>query len=186
MKRTLVGWLVVATLVARALGQGTILWDEAVNGPLSNDAQFPTSLQPLTLGTNSLMGAVELTPHGANWGHDEDVFIITVPADMRVGMIGASADRSTSAWIGNPSFLTEYGFAIISSGGNLLPLWELTSLAPGTYGMVLVDSDFQPYPTAANYRLDFVVEAIPEPASVCLLLGGLGWLGIGIRARSKS
>jgi hypothetical protein len=178
VKRAIQVLALALLLTANARGQGTILWDESVNGPLSNDGGNPTSLQPLAFGTNSVIGSVQLTPVGAGWGRDDDVFTFTVPTGMQVSLLAANVDRSTAAWIGTPSFLTEYGFAITSSNGDLLPLWGLSSLSLGTYGMYLSDNDFQSFPTTVNYRLDFFVQAVPEPRALSLALAGLGLIGI--------
>ena len=47
-----------ALAATSALGQGTILWEESVNGPISNEFGEPTFFGALQDGTNSLMGSV--------------------------------------------------------------------------------------------------------------------------------
>ena len=50
-------FLILACAHLAALGQGVILWDESVNGELSQDFAHPTSLTPVLAGTNSVIGA---------------------------------------------------------------------------------------------------------------------------------
>lgn len=177
MKRTLVGWLVVTALAARVLGQGTILWDETVNGPLSNDPQNPTVLLLTSAGKNSLLGVTTIEPIGNNYAIYGDYFVLTVPPNSSINAISIQVDRPfVATWLGNQTYSTEQAFVGNPSTGDLLDQWGLISIGSGGYGVYLANHDAGPVISIANYRLDFVVEPIPEPASLWLLLGGLASL----------
>src|SRR5437867_928488 len=89
-----------ALLAWNTSGQGTLLWDESVNGPLSNSPDSPTSLSPLQPGTNTLVASVQATPNGAGWGVDDDIFTFSVPSGWQVTSIQLTKDRVVWAWIG--------------------------------------------------------------------------------------
>lgn len=166
--------LLLALSVAPAFGQGTILWDEAVNGKLSEDYQHPTALPTLGLGTNSLIGSVEYIDYGSIGFRSDDVVLIRLPDSFRVVSLVLASDHPVLVWFGTSGFDSEWGHAF-GTTGDLLP--QIADLVPGEYGMYVGNGDFNSGSFTPHYRLDFVVEAIPEPASLWLLLGGLGWLG---------
>jgi len=169
---------VLALLVVKALSQGTILWNESVNGALSNDYTQPTSLGMLQVGTNSVFGKTEFIPSGGGGVAFEDYVTFSVPSENRIGNLWLASDKPVAAWFGTPDFGSEYGYIINPSNGNLLSLWGFSSISAGTYGMYIKNYDFNSGLSVANYRLDFVIEAIPEPSSLWLLVGGLGFMGI--------
>lgn len=175
-ERTLTAVLSGLLLTTAALGQSTIIWDEQVNGSFANLPGKAFSVGTLGLGTNSLLGATMLTPNGVGgWGVDADYFRVTVPSGIHVTELRFTVDRDSWIWLGDATFSNEYGSAINPQNGDLLSQWGLGSLTAGAYGMYVSDYDLQTFPTAANYRLDFVV--VPEPSACSLLLlsasGGL-------------
>ena len=179
LRRILTGWLLVAALASRALGQGTILWDEPVQGAFSQDFRLPTSLSPFQAGTHSIVGTTTAEPVGNNWSVHPDFFILTVPDNLVISGIQLQIDKSNVwAWLGDITFFNQLAFAGRPTSGDLLSQWNLNAIWPGSYGVYMSNNDLQPYSSVANYRLDFVVQVIPEPASLWLLLGGLGCLGI--------
>src|SRR5262245_43977153 len=97
--------IVAATVLftGAAHGQGTfILWDESVNGELSDSGDRPTSLTPLRPGVNTLLGATEVERVGNNWlGHDE-FFTIQIPTNLYISAITIQVDKpSVWTWIGD-------------------------------------------------------------------------------------
>ena len=72
--KQLTALMVGLVLASSAYGQGTILWDEAVNGPLSNDFAHPTSLSTMQMGSNSVRGATEYFDFGGNGAVAPDYF----------------------------------------------------------------------------------------------------------------
>jgi hypothetical protein len=185
--KAIIGIFTLAGAIAfSARGQGTILWDESVNGPLSNNPDAPSSLQPLTGGTNTIFAAVQATPHGTGWGVDDDLFIFIVPSGLQVTSIDFALDGIAAAWLGNSSFTANYGYAVTSSNGDLLSTMGIGPLGSGTYGMYVGDRDLQSIPTVANYRLDFFAQSIPEPNSLSLVFFGLGFLSVRRLRRCRS
>ena len=164
--------------VATALGQGTTLWNESVNGPLSNDGNNPTSLSPMMAGTNSVIGMTEVVPVGNNWFGSPDFFTLTVPSNFVVSAVYLSIDKpNVWTWVGDPTFSNQLGFSFSPSTGELLAQLSLHSLTSGTYGMYMDNHDQQAVTSIASYRLDFFVQTVPEPGAVSLLLVGAGVVG---------
>jgi len=158
-----------------AFGQVTILWNESVNGEISQDGSPPTSLGALQLGTNSIFGATECVPYGNIWGAYPDIFTFEVPSDFIVTATYIQVDLPYIwAWIGDSTFSNEIAFDLNPSTGQLLSQWGISSISPGLYGMYLQSADAQPYTTTAHYELDFVAEYAPEPGTIGLLLLGAG------------
>jgi hypothetical protein len=173
------GYLKILMLVqafgSAAFGQGTILWDESVNGQLSENAASPTQLGSLQAGTNTIIGATEIEPLGGNnFLVHGDFFTFTVPGGASLNGGYLTVDKpNVSVWIGDAGFSTQLGYTANSSPGNLFPQWQIGDLQPGSYGMYLENHDAGPTLSVANYRLDFVSQSVPEPG-----LTALGVLGI--------
>lgn len=173
---TTVGILVF--LAAQAFGQVTILWDESVNGPLSQYFANPTALPQFQLGTNSVIGSTELERMGNNWvGHD-DFFTIQVPGGATVSSVMVQVDRPNAGiWLGDQGYASQQAFAANPSIGPLLPQWGIQSIGSGIYGIYVADNDQQSVTTLLNYRLDFFVQAIPEPGVVSFFMICAGVVG---------
>src|SRR5713101_2920083 len=119
---------------AAALGQGVLLWDESVNGELSQDFTHPTSLTPLLAGTNSVIGATEIIPYGNNWRGYPDDFLVTIPSNLVVTAVYLAVDRpKVWAWIGDPSYSDQLGWTQNPTNGDLLLQWGVGSLGSGVY-----------------------------------------------------
>ena len=162
-----------------ALGQGTILWDESSNGPLSQDFNNPSLLGLLQAGTNSIVGATESIPNGNNWTTYPDIFVISVPANLTVSSIRLQINKNNIwAWLGDQTYLNTLGFAMNPTNGDLLSQLGFGSVRSGTYGMYLDNHDLQSVTSIANYRLDFFLQSIPEPTSTSLVFLGFGCLGL--------
>lgn len=178
MKRGLLCASLWASLIS-SQGQGTILWDEAVNGPLSQNYEHPTILTPLQIGTNSLIGTSLTEWKSNNWFAQADYFLFQVAEKTRVSFVGATIDTPRATfWIGDSGFANQIAVAEILSGGALLSAWGIESVPPGAYGIELFNGNLIPQTTILNYRLDFVVDAIPEPASFWLLSASLAGMQI--------
>lgn len=164
----------------RAFSQGVILWDESVNGELSQDFTHPTSLTPLLAGTNSVIGATEVVPYGNNWGGYPDYFVIHVPTNLLVTAAYLTIDKpNVSSWIGDPGYSVQLGGIQDATNGDLVTQWGVSSIGPGAYGMYLDNHDHQAVPSVADYRLDLVAQLAPEPGSSSLLLVGAALLVVG-------
>ena len=172
--------LAIAFSAAAAFGQGTILWDEAVDGPLANDFNRPTPLGVLRIGTNSVLAAAQFVRTGEGPGGTlcDDYMVFAVEVGQFISATLAKSDNPVLLWLGDGGFGSELAVGNSSASEALMLQPTLSVVSSGTYGFYVSNRQFNAPASVANYRLDFVVEAVPEPASLCLLLGGLGWLGI--------
>lgn len=173
-----------ALSASTAFSQGRVLWDESVNGPLSFDYQSPTALGAVQPGTNSVVGSTEIEPTGPGYLVREDCFIFTVPGGSSIGGVWVQITTpNVVAWIGDQRFSTQVGYSADTSNGDLLLQWGLTSLGPDTYGMYVANHNFPAAPSIASYRLDFLVQTIPEPSGVWLGVLGISLVGLHRRRR---
>ena len=159
-----------------AFGQVTILWNESVNGEISGNSPPFTSLGTLQIGTNSIIGATEIQSIGNdNWISYPDFFTFEVPSDLEVTALYIQINKpSVWAWIGDATFSSGLAFSGGPSNGDLLSQWGLDSISSGVYGMYMDNTDLSSLFSVANYQLDFVVETVPEPGILGLLLLGAG------------
>ena len=160
--------LMATNLVTPGFAQSTILWNETVNGPFANYYLNSTFLGELSQGTNTIIGATEIEPLGANFLIQEDYFNFRVPAKSSLAGIYLQIDKpNVWTWLGD----TNYGAAMIfdqnSGSGDLMSRAGITALGTGGYAMYMACHDHQAAVAVANYRLDFVV--IPEPAAWSVL-----------------
>lgn len=163
-----------------AFGQGTILWNESVNGPLSQSFLTPTSLGPLQIGTNYLQGRVELQPNESGWTSFNDYFIFRVSPSTSLSAVHLTTDnQQMSLWLGGSAFSDRIGFVLNPANSNLFAQMGIAAISPNFYGMYVQNEDRQPFTSIANYRLDFVVQAIPEPSALAVALVSV--MGLVIR-----
>ena len=162
-----------------------ILWNEAVNGDLSNSQATPT---PLTagLGTNSVLGTVGGGTGSVDWltlhvpsGMLLDSLVLTAYTSVDPqGFIGVQ--RGTS-FVGNPGIAGSYlGYAHFGTsatngtlpptnlvGANLLPIMGNTSIAFGAQGFQppLASGDYtfliQQLGSNTTYQFDYVTVEAP-------------------------
>src|SRR4051794_27577688 len=79
------GCILLALLLnLNAHGQGTLLWNESVNGPFSQSSSTPTILGQLALGTNTIIGVTEVEPTGPSWSIHPDFFTFQVPSNSSI------------------------------------------------------------------------------------------------------
>src|SRR5689334_3667287 len=111
-------------------GAAAIIWDESINGDLSNNQSAPTSFT-LSSGVSSVVGSAgSLTADNQDWLH------FTIPAGLQLtGMtpmafVSSDANAFTgvqtgTAFVGSPSFAASFlGYTHINTsvlGVNLLP-----------------------------------------------------------------
>lgn len=174
----------------RACGQGTTLWNEAINGQFSHDFENPTTLSVLDNGTNSLLGTAEIVPAGNNWISTPDFFLIQIPVGFKVSTIFLQLNK-TNVWLGvkDASYQSDIGFTGNSLNGDLMPQLGLSQLTAGAYGMYVLSNDQQSSASIVTYRLDVILQPVPEPSGLYLFGGGLALFGFrlwcGKRRSSK-
>ncbi len=173
-------------------------WIESVSGDLSNIGTAPT---PVTLGlvSNLIAGTTGRTAGVV----DRDYFSFTLPAGTQLQSLNV---LTGSTFLGQSalSFIAVQAgpqLTVSPTGGSsagLLGWWHFGENDVGTDILGLIGSGFgaigftDPLPAGsyafwvqdtgtgiAQYRLDFGVTAVPEPAAALLLLAGLA----GIAAR---
>jgi len=168
-------FIILVWLSAQPLfGQGVILWDESVNGPLGNSPGTATSLGIMTTGTNVVMGTAVVEPTGGSWYVHEDYFRFSIPANFQLSDILLTINgQSVAVFLGTSDFNTLVGYTPSSLSGALYPQFGIQPIGSGTYGMYMANHDGQQFTSIANYRLDFVVAPVPEPTTWALFaLGG--------------
>jgi hypothetical protein len=161
------------SIAINAFGQSRTVWDESVNGPISNNGASPTFFGILQIGSSTVLGITENEPTGSSWFSHGDYFTFETPLGTEIRSLLLTIDNQrTWAWIGT-DFGNQLGFVQNSANGNLIAQWGLSSLSSGNYAMYMSNSDRQSVTTFANYRLDFLVQPIPEPSTWAVLaLGG--------------
>ena len=190
----------VAALVVLAASPGAhaaMVWDESVNGDLSNSGLAPTSLT-LNLGSNQILGD---TGDGGQ-GVDRDYFTFTLASGQALTSIRLLANTFVS---GSFSFLgiqagPQVTVAPSGAGGQLLLGWTHYSmgdigsdllpvitpsgaLSPGTYSVWVQDTG-----GPATYGFDFGVTpaVVPLPPSLLLMASSLLGLGGLFRRRTSA
>jgi len=192
--------------------RAAVIWDEAINGPFGGfDRQTP--LGPFAAGDNEIRGTVGQTSPGV---FDRDYFSFSVPAGLGLtGLIVVNATSAgpldisfigigagTAITVGpvptppDASFLLgwrHYSPADIGSdilaeiGSPISPMGAAGFVPPlgeGDYAVWIQETAMC---TTCTYDFDFVLAAIPEPASGAVVLTGLALLaGLRCHRRSRS
>ena len=165
------------------------VYDEAVNGDLSNDNLSPTSIG-LGVGQNLIVGSTVHQP-----SLDRDFFTVTVGSGQTLNAVMLSSYTTTDdlSFIGYKAggLFTNLGFSGVdgwgliggppgvSVGGDLLSFLAGGPVGPGAYSFWLQETE-----GSTTYALDYQVAAVPLPAVLPLFISGL--LGIGAMARKRT
>jgi hypothetical protein len=172
--RNRIAIVISIALVSAAPVHATIVWNESVNGDLSNDAAAPTPMV-FSVGANTIQGTViniddrarDYVSFTVQPGHVlTAINLLEYSADdigfvaINDGLTSYIPDYSTEAYFKGGAHIVEPDV-----GSNLLDLFvtrsvtsnSLTSpeLGPGDYSFLLQQTD----PVVTSYALEFVVSA---------------------------
>jgi hypothetical protein len=164
-------------------GQGSILWDEDRDGPLSNDFGAATDLGALHPGTNSILGAVQMVPIGGNYLILGDLFTVSVPSSLEMRAMWYSADQTTVVWLEQGRFVSIIASCSSPTNGELMAQMGLGVQPPGVYDFRIDNGYRRPWTTSVKYRLDLVVQPVPEPGIISLVATGAACLALLLRRR---
>ena len=182
--------LLALATAGSATSQAAVIWNEPVNGDLSNSGLSPTSLS-LGLGSNRILGSTGDSGQGV----DRDYFTFTLPAGTALtsitllnntfvsgafSFIGFQAGAQVTvqpSGAGGQALLGWTHYANGDIGTDILPSITATGEIPsGTYSVWVQDTG-----GPATYGFDFGVTPVPVPPAAILLLSGL--LGSGLVRR---
>lgn len=187
--------VIVLMLLAfgRVAGAQGVIWDEQSQGDLSGDRLMPTALT-LSPGDNLLFGII--TGDDGTGRIDRDYFSVTIPSGYRLTQLvfGSYLSKDAAAFIGiqpgpvfpnAPEGVTPgdlLGWAIFGAelvGSDILPIIGSNGqgftppLEAGTFSFwVQQTGEF------TEWSADFVVEEVPAPGSVSMLVIAASMTGI--------
>jgi hypothetical protein len=193
--RSPIRWFYLVGAAVFALpAHASVIWDESVNGDLSNLGSSPTALT-MAAGSNTVLGVTG----DQGQGTDRDYFRFDVPVGTVLSSIMLLDNTTVSGSVsflaieagpqitatpsgGNVQDLLGYGhYGNDQIGTNLLPAIVVApgpGLRSGPYSVWVQDTG-----GPAPYGFDFVVTPVPLPAAAGLLFSGLA--GLATRRRRK-
>lgn len=184
---------------------GTVVWNETVNGDLSNSGLTATAVS-FGVGSNVVQGT---TGHDATGAIDRDYFTFTIGPNQVLSSLNILAGTQTLgfSFIGLQSGTqvtlatnastaagllgwAHYGSSDI--GTNILDNMSVATngssgfsipLGPGSYAVWV--QEISPGGTVP-YAFDFEVASVPEASTWAMMLTGFGLLGLAFRRRRRS
>ena len=187
------------------------VWDESVNGDLSNDPLLPTTLT-LAPGPNDVIGQAGGAPGpDALAPFDQDFFTFTIPAGYELrsltpvrlhlstlqgdefAFIGIQGGAQITHGVSPPSFggdakglLGWLHVPASDQGADILPAMGAAGNGATGFTGPLGAGRYSvwvqdDHPLSYDYSFD--VAAVPEPSAWGMMLVGFGWLGLAARRR---
>ena len=168
--------LLVFSMSLTATVWAAVVYDESVNGDLSNDENAPTTLS-FSVGSNQLLGSV-----GVNDRDDYFNFIIapgqTVDSIILDSYVSSGQTQTQSSSIDAWAFFIPFQFPGFSGTFGINDIGNeigLGVLPPGSYSFLLNEGGFA---AVADYTFSFNVSSSPVPSPSTMLLMGTGLLGL--------
>lgn len=179
--------IVSAAVAFAAPAAADVIWDEAINGDLSNDHLNPTFLA-LAPGSNMVFGDTTPEPQ-----LDPDYFALVVPVGYELSSIifeeyVSADDQAFFAVEAGPKITSPFDpSALLSAvligsapgtmqGDELLDDLQNPNVFGGFTGNLQAGTYtfwYQEITTATDYGFDFVITPVPAPATATLAVGGL-------------
>lgn len=176
--RVALATLMLATLPAHA----TSAWDETRDGDLSNTSSAPTFVS-MSAGANTVAGITGVPGSGVA-GIDRDYFRFSVPTGLELSAIVVNPDtfvsgsvsfigiqRGTQVSDGGSGLLGHSHYGPDTIGTNILPQMlaaGVNVLGSGSYSVWVQETGGN-----VDYSFDFMLTAVPEPATGLMLGAGL-------------
>ena len=200
---------IALTFALTSAASAGVVWNETVNGDLSNAGSSPTFLGTLTAGSNQVFGLTGRPGPAPATPPERDYFFITVPSGLSLAKITLLPGNN----MGSLGFIgIQAGSAITlpvdaSSAAGLLGWWHyapadigkdiLLSMsvpANGSSGFTLplgagnyafwVQDTSTPADPSIPFNFGFDLTLVPEPGTMAMILLGLGGLGFSRRKRT--
>ncbi|HKA41748.1 MAG TPA: PEP-CTERM sorting domain-containing protein [Burkholderiales bacterium] len=211
--------VVRSAFIALALGLGSaasagVIWNESVNGDLSNDGLSPTFVGTLTPGSNQVIGLTGRPGPAPATPPERDYFFVTVPLGLNLaaitllpgqnmgglGFIGLQAGSQITLPTNAATAVGLLGwwhYAPADVGHDILASMSALAMTPGGMGATgftaplgpgnyafWVQDTSTPPVPSIPFNFGFDLVVVPEPGTIAMMLLGLGGLGFSRRKRA--
>lgn len=195
LRLPVLAWLFLAATIFVNPVSGQVVFDESVDGELSNDRLNPTEIS-LSLGTNVIAGEIgENGQSGATDGSDADFFTFELAAGLEVDSIAFTRSGTGRSFVGyavgdqitspiNSGGITAGGLfsdgddASTVDGVGLATIASILPLQDGDHTFVFQETASGTFDYSVSFN---VVSAVPEPSSIAILSFG----GVVMMARRR-
>ena len=184
--------LLIAVLCTLSLeASAVVIWDEGVNGDLSNNPFAPTPLV-FGIGDNTIIGSIGgLISQG---GDQFDRITFSIGAGLVwtavvVNNYVPSGGNNASGFEGYTGSVIDFDDSLMTSLGGTVPIdvsligMDILGFIGGPYGPGVYSVELRENQPGTLYSLSFQISAVPEPGTLALL--GIGLFGMEMSRRKK-